>query len=221
MKNPAREKFAPLLSPYVDGELTPEERQQVEQHLTNNKESAAQVADFRAGGAVLRHSLDVEADAVDWKTFADDVMARVTPEKLPFFERVKLTFSEMFLYQRAPLLAGVGGVALAIAVMVPVLIKLSAQAPDGYANSKVEVQTVSVEDSANIRPVVMETDQGDAIIWTLDAKDPRAPGPDASKDGVEEPKSPAPPESGAKKKKAKGEEGEEELITTPKQEGPL
>ena len=25
MKNPAREKFLPLLSPYVDGELTPEE----------------------------------------------------------------------------------------------------------------------------------------------------------------------------------------------------
>ena len=221
MKNPAREKFEPMLSPYVDGELTPEERQQVEQHLQNNKESAAQVADFRAAGAMLRHSLDVEADDVDWKTFADDVMARVTPEKLPFFERVKLTFSEMFLYQRAPFLAGVGGLALAIAVIVPVLYKLGTHEPDGYANSKVEVQTVSVEETATIRPVVMETDQGDAIIWTLDAKDPRAPTTDDTQDGIKEPKAPAPPESDAKKKKAKGEEGEEELITTPKQEGPL
>ncbi len=223
MKNPAREKFEPLLSPYVDGELTPEERLQVEQHLQNSKESSAQVADFRAAGAVLRHTLDVEADDVDWKQFADDVMARVTPEKLPFFERVKLTLSEMFLYQRGPLIAGFAGAALAIAVTVPVLWKLTAGAPDGYANSKVEVQTVSVEETSNIRPVVMETDQGDAIIWTLDAKDPRAPAPDGSKDGIKEPKPPAPPESDAqkKKKKAKGEEGEEELITTPKQEGPL
>ncbi|MBL8937941.1 MAG: zf-HC2 domain-containing protein, partial [Archangium sp.] len=67
MKNPAREKFLPMLSPYVDGELTPEERQLVEQHLQNSKESAAQVADFRAGDGLMRNALDMQADDVDWK----------------------------------------------------------------------------------------------------------------------------------------------------------
>ncbi len=203
MKNPAREKFLPLLSPYVDGELSPEERLLVEQHLQNNKESAAQVADFRAADGLMRHSLDLAGDDVDWKKFADDVMAHVTPEKLPFFERIKLTLSEMFLYQRGPLIAGFAGAALAIAVTVPLLMKLSAGTPEGYANSKLEVQTVSVEDTATIRPVVMQTDQGDAIIWTIDAKA-------SQEDG-----------DGGKKKKNTTEEGEEEMSTTPKQEGPL
>ena len=109
MKNPAREKFLPLLSPYVDGELSPEERKQVEQHLANNKESASQVADFRAGDALMRHALEMQADQVDWKDFSDEVMSKLTPEKLPLFERVKITFSEMFLYQRGPLVAGLVG----------------------------------------------------------------------------------------------------------------
>jgi len=172
MKNPAREKFLPLLSPYVDGELSPEERLMVEQHLQNNKESAAQVADFRAADGLMRHALDLPADDIDWKKFSDDVMARVSPEKLPLFERIKLSLSEMMLYQRGPLIAGFTGAALAIAITVPLLMKLTAGTPDGYANSKVEVQTVSVEDSSGIRPVVMETEAGDAIIWTLDSASP-------------------------------------------------
>ena len=78
MKNPAREKFLPMLSPYVDGELTPEERQLVEQHLANSKESTGQVADFRAADGLMRHALEMQADTVDWKSFADDVMSKVT-----------------------------------------------------------------------------------------------------------------------------------------------
>ena len=210
MKNPAREKFLPLLSPYVDGELTPQERLLVEQHLQNNKESAAQVADFRAADGLMRHALELPADDVDWKKFADDVMARVSPEKLPLFERIKLTLSEMMTYQRGPLVAGFAGAALSIAITVPLLFKLSAGTPDGYANSKVEVQTVSVEESSGIRPVVMETEGGDAIIWTIDSASPQA---DQDGGGTTS--------SGGKKKKKGGEEGEEEVTTTPKQEGPL
>ncbi len=215
MKNPAREKFREMLSPYVDGELTPEERLLVEQHLQNNKESAAEVADFRAADGLMRHSLDMQADDVDWKKFADDVMARVTPQKLPFFDRLKLTFSEMFLYQRGTLVAGFAGAAVALAVAVPVLMKMSAGVPDGYANSRVEVQTVSVDDSAAMRPVVVETDQGDAVIWTVESNS--GPG---STGGVDA-KNGATDDGGKKKKKKGSEEGEEELLKTPKQEGSL
>lgn len=167
MKNPAREKFLPMLSPYVDGELTPEERQLVEHHLANSKESTAQVADFRAADGLMRHALEMRADEMDWKAFAEDVMAKVTPEKLPLLERMKISLSEMFIYQRGPLLAGFAAAALAVLIAVPVTMKFAT--PDGYGGSKVEVQMVSVEDTATFRPVVMETDTGDAVIWVVES----------------------------------------------------
>lgn len=169
MKNPAREKFLPQLSPYVDGELSPEERQLLEQHLQNNKESAAQVADFRAGDGLMRNALEMQADDVDWKKFTEDVMARVTPEKLPLFERLRLTLSELFTYQRGPMMAGLAGAAAAVIVAIPVTMSLVGQAPEGYGAGRVEVQTVSVDTSATVKPVVFETESGDAVIWVVDA----------------------------------------------------
>jgi anti-sigma factor RsiW len=169
MKNPAREKFLPMLSPYVDGELTPEERQLVEQHLANNKDSAGQVADFRAADGLMRHALEMQADSMDWKAFADDVMAKVTPEKLPLFDRIKISLSEMFTYQRGPLMVGFAAAAIAVLVAVPVTMKFAT--PDGYAGSKVQVQRVqmvSAEDTS-AKPMVMETDDGDAIIWVVES----------------------------------------------------
>ena len=167
MKNPAREKFLPMLSPYVDGELTPEERQLVEQHLANSKESTAQVADFRAADGLMRHALEMQADSMDWKAFAEDVMAKVTPEKLPLFERIKLSLFEMFTYQRGPLMVGFAAAALAVLIAVPVTMKFAT--PDGYGASKVQVQMVSVEEPSSFKPVVMETDTGDAIIWVVES----------------------------------------------------
>lgn len=193
MKNPAREKFLPMLSPYVDGELTPEERQLVEQHLQNNKESAAQVADFRAGDGLMRNALEMQADEVDWKKFSEDVMARVTPEKLPLFERLKLTFSELFTYQRGPFVAGLVGAVAAVAIAIPLTISLMGQAPEGYGAGRVEVQTVSVDTEATVKPVVFETESGDAVIWVVDAPEKKDGG--RKKGGSdEEDIAPAPPE---------------------------
>ena len=193
MKNPAREKFLPLLSPYVDGELTPEERQLVEQHLANSKESTGQVADFRAADGLMRHALEMQADTMDWKAFADDVMARVTPQKLPLLERVKISLSEMFTYQRGPLLVGFAAAALAVLVAVPVTMKFAT--PDGYGANKVQVQMVSANDESTFKPVVMETDNGDAIIWVTETT------PDAGK------------------KKKDGEHSEETLQQDPSGDG--
>ena len=191
MKNPARKTFEPLLSPYVDGELSPEERQTVERHIAVDKESAAQVADFRAASGLTRLSFEMLADEQDFSEFANQVMARVTPQKLPVFERVKLSMSEMFTYQRTPLVTA-GAMAFALALMAGAVVKLSGQNAEGYANARVEVQTVSVDTDAKVRPVVMETEKGDAIIWMVDdgsakKEDTRReeldlePAPDASK----------------------------------------
>lgn len=197
MKNPAREKYLPKLSSYVDGELSPAERQELEQHLANNKESAGQVADFRAADGLMRHALEVQADEVDWKKFTEDVMARVTPDKLPLFDRLKLTFSELFTWQRGPLIAGFAGAAAALAIAIP--LGLSMKAPEGYGAKTLHVQTVSVvEQGATVKPVVMETD-GDAVIWVLDAA--------ASPDGG--------------KKKKDGESSEETLTEPDPNQGEL
>lgn len=199
MKNPAREKFLPMLSPYVDGELTPEERQLVEQHLQNSKESAAQVADFRAGDGLMRNALDMQADDVDWKKFTEDVMGRVTPEKLPLLERLKLTFSEMFLYQRGPMVAGLVGAAAAVAIAIPLTMSLVGQAPEGYGAGRVEVQTVSVDTEATVKPVVFETESGDAVIWVVDAPEKKDGGRKKGGGNDEEDVAPTPPTEEPKK----------------------
>ena len=43
----------------------------------------------------------------------------------------------------------------------------------GYANEQLQLQTVKVDQGAHVAPVVMETENGDAIIWMIDqpAKD--------------------------------------------------
>src|SRR5437868_14953747 len=104
--NPARKKFEPMLSPFVDGELTPEERTQVEQHLAANKESAMQVADFRAASGLMRLTFEQQADQEDWKDFSNEVLAKLTPEKAPLFERMKAALSETCTYQRGALVGG-------------------------------------------------------------------------------------------------------------------
>lgn len=201
MNNPAREKFGPLLSPYVDGELTPEERQQVEQHLTNNPESAAQVADMRAADALIRHAFEMQADDVDWKDFTDGVMSKLTPDKLPLFERLKLSLSEMLTWQRGPMLIGLASAAAAVAIAIPVTMKLAT--PNGYGAERVSVQTVSVDTEAQVKPVVMETDTGDAVIWVVDSPT------DSSTDKTD----------GGKKKTHRKENGEEDVV--PEDEGEL
>jgi anti-sigma factor RsiW len=184
MKNPARKKFEPMLSPYVDGELSPEERQQVEQHLGANKESADQVADFRAMSGLIRHTLDTAADEVDWKQFSNDVMARLVPEKLPLFERLKLSVIETFTWQRGPLLTGA---ALASAAAVVAAVVLTGGNPVGYAQPNMSLQAVTVDDSASsfkVQPVVMKTKGGDSIIWMVEEPAPEQK-PPAVKNGEE------------------------------------
>jgi anti-sigma factor RsiW len=190
MTNPAREKFLPMLSPYVDGELSPEDRQLLEQHLANNKESASQVADLRAGDALMRHALEMQADQVDWKAFTEEVMGKVAKEKLPLVDRVRIWFSETFAYQRGPLVAGFAAAVVAVLVAVPVTLKYGT--PEGYGAKQVHVQTVSVGDDSNFKPVVMETESGDAIIWMIEAS----------------------PDGGKKRK----DEHSEETLTEPKPE---
>jgi anti-sigma factor RsiW len=164
--NPACERFIPLLSPYIDGELNPAERVNVERHLGACKACTGRTADLRAESGLLRVGLDMAVDEVDFKDFAQKVMARVTPEKPPLLERLKLSVSEMFLYQRTAMLSSMATAAVLTLLAVPLLMR--DRAPEGYGAERMTVKSVRSYEPATVAPVVMETDNGSAIIWMVD-----------------------------------------------------
>jgi anti-sigma factor RsiW len=155
-----------MLSPYVDGELTPAERVNVERHLTACRDCTGRAADLRAESGLLRVGLDMAVDDVDFKDFAQKVMARVTPEKPPLLERLKLALSEMFLYQRTAMVSSLATAAVLVAVGLPLL--LSDRAPVGYGAERMTVKSIQPYQDARVAPVVMETDNGGTIIWLVD-----------------------------------------------------
>ncbi|WP_164017562.1 anti-sigma factor family protein [Pyxidicoccus trucidator] len=164
--NPACERFVPMLSPYVDGEVTPAERVNVERHLSACRDCTGRAADLRAESGLLRVGLDMAVDDVDFKDFTQKVMARVTPEKPPLLERMKLALSEMFLYQRTAMLSSLATAAVLVLVGLPLL--LSDRAPVGYAAERMTVKAIQPYQNARVAPVVMETDNGGTIIWLVD-----------------------------------------------------
>ena len=164
--NPACERFVPMLSPYVDGELTPAERVTVERHLSACRDCTGRAADLRAESGLLRVGLDMAVDDVDFKDFAQKVMARVTPERPPLFERLKLTLSEMFLYQRTAMISSLATAAVLLLVALPLL--MADRAPVGYAAERMTVKSIQPYQDARVAPVVMETDNGGTIIWLVD-----------------------------------------------------
>lgn len=164
--NPACERYVPMLSPYVDGELTPAERVTVERHLSACRDCTGRAADLRAESGLLRVGLDMAVDDVDFKDFAQKVMARVTPEKPPLIERMKLALSEMFLYQRTAMISSLATAAVLVLVALPLLMR--DRAPVGYAAERMTVKSIQPYQNARVAPVVMETDNGGTIIWLVD-----------------------------------------------------
>lgn len=165
--NPACKTFHPQLSPYIDGELPPAERSHVERHLSACKSCTALVADLRAESGLIRHGLDLAADEADFSDFAQKVLARVTPEKPPLFERWKLSLTEMFTYQRSTFLTVAATAAVVMLVVVPLSLR-TVGAPDGYAQEMMTVESVSTAQDARVAPVVLEPEGGATIIWVVD-----------------------------------------------------
>lgn len=161
-ENQACQSFLPLLSAYIDTELTPSQRTQVERHLSACPTCTLRAADLRAESALVRVGLDIVADEVDFKDFPQKVLARVTLERPPFWERVSLWASETLAHERRTVLAAA---AVALLALSPWL--WLERAPEGYAQKRLEVQAVSVDPSQmpSVQPVVVKTESGDAIIF--------------------------------------------------------
>jgi anti-sigma factor RsiW len=165
--NPACQTFIPKLSPFIDGELDPAERIVVERHLTACKDCTMRAADLRAESGLLRVGMEMLADEEDFKDFSQKVMARITPERPPVFERIRISLSEMFTYQRGMMLTSMATAAVVLAIATP-LILLRNSTPEGYASEQMMVQEVRTEEGARVSPVVLETKSGNSIIWLVD-----------------------------------------------------
>ncbi len=176
--NPACQTFLPMLSPFVDGELLPAQRVEVERHIAVCHDCTGRVADFRAESGLVRLGMEMLADEADFSQFAQGVMARITPYKLPLLDRWKLSLSEIFAHQRAALAYALAGAACALLVAVPWLMR--DREPVGYASPQMAVESVNAERGARISPVVKRAKDGNTIIWLVDtpvpAEDAGTPG---------------------------------------------
>jgi len=177
--NPACQTFIPMLSPFVDGELPPQERVTVERHLAVCRDCSGRVVDLRAESGLIRHGLDLAADEVDFRDFAQQVMARLTPYKPPLMERLRVSLSEMFLYQRTAMVSSLVTAAVVLFVAVPAFM-LWTPTPEGYASQQMAVNSVTTETGAKVTPVVMTNDHGDAIIWMVSSEQPASEEPNTS-----------------------------------------
>ncbi|MFY0528187.1 anti-sigma factor family protein [Archangium gephyra] len=175
--NPACERFVPLLSPYIDGELSPADRVNVERHLGACRDCASRAADLRAESALLRVGLEMAVDEVDFKDFTQRVMARVTPERPPLLERLRISLSELFLYHRTAMVSSLATAAVLALVVVPLVMNQD-DAPMGYGADRMRVRAVRASEGAKVAPVVLESDDGNTIIWVVDQE--TAPAHDAS-----------------------------------------
>jgi anti-sigma factor RsiW len=163
--NPACERFVPLLSPYIDGELSPTERVNVERHLTACRDCTGRAADLRAESALLRVGMEMAVDEVDFKDFTQRVLARVTPEKPPLLERLRISLSELFLYHRTAMVSSLATAAVLALVGVPLLLQRS-EVPHGYGAERMRV--VRTYEGSKVAPVVLESEDGNTIIWVVD-----------------------------------------------------
>src|SRR5256885_4391633 len=135
-QNPACKSFISQLSPYIDGELSADSRTVLERHLSVCKDCTMRTADLRAEAGLIRVGFEMLADQVDFKDFAQKVMARVTPEKAPLFERMKLSLSEMFTYQRGMMLTAAASACAVLLVAVPVIM-MQKTAPAGFGADRI------------------------------------------------------------------------------------
>ena len=165
--NPACKSFIPLLSPYIDGELAPAERVNVERHLSACRDCTSRAADLRAESALLRVGLEMAVDEVDFKDFTQRVMARVTPERPPLLERVRISLSELFLYHRTAMVSSLATAAVLALVAVPLLAQRD-DVPLGYGGDRMRVRAVRASEGAKVDPVVLESEDGSTIIWVVD-----------------------------------------------------
>ncbi|HZJ52992.1 MAG TPA: zf-HC2 domain-containing protein [Myxococcaceae bacterium] len=150
-----------LLSAYVDGELTAAERETVERALLADPRLREVERSMRGLGSAVRTLSAAEVAKADFAGLADRVMARVS-RRPGFAARLLETWRRPWL--------PVGGL---VAVAAAAFFVLRPVAPTAAAEGVV-VQSATADSQPELRPVVLKTESGDAIIWLMERPDASA-----------------------------------------------
>ncbi len=157
----------PLLGAHQDGELSQDEREAVEQHLSGCAACRERLAFVAAQGTALRERAVARAAGADFSRLTDRVMAQVAQAaaRPPATERFSLWSREMWGAHRALMTAG-GSLALAASLALAVLLQ-PARSSDDFAQ-----QAELLSDAA--QPQVDEVDFGthDGAVLRLQDKTP-------------------------------------------------
>lgn len=167
--SPACRPYVPQLSPFIDGELSPDDRVMTERHVSSCADCTARVADLRAQSGLLRVGYEMLADDVDFRAFTQQVMAKAKPEPLPPLERLPVVVYELFTH-RWPLMVGaVASVAVAGAAVVGIgLFNRTDRLPAGYGSRRPIIQTISSDANSHTAPLLLTMENGDPIVWFVD-----------------------------------------------------
>ncbi len=156
------------LSAHLDGELSPAARVALEAHLDGCPSCRGRLAALRAVGEALRRQFEAQAEAADFSGFTEGVLARLRPHRPPLGERLQVAFSEWKTHRSGALWGGLG---LAAAALVAVLVLLPLGREAGGEAGHPSLQAVSTDETSHVAPVVLKTERGDAIIWLVDHPD--------------------------------------------------
>jgi len=160
------QRWIPLLSPFIDGELPPASRIELERHLAHCTVCRAWVGDLRAQSGLVRVGFEMLADEPNFDHFFEKVMARVTPEQVSLWERWRLSLSELFAYHRTAMVSSLVTASVALLIGTS-LVFSTTRMPDGYASALWSVRKVTTVPEAHVAPVVMPADRGNTIVWLV------------------------------------------------------
>ena len=160
------QRWIPLLSPFIDGELSPSGRIELERHLAHCTVCRARVGDFRAQSGLMRVGFEMLADEPNFDQFFEKVMARVTPDRLSLWEQWRLSVSELFVYHRTAMVSSLVTASVALLIGTS-LILANTRTPDGYASALWSVRKVTTVPEAHVAPVVMPAEGGNTIVWLV------------------------------------------------------
>jgi anti-sigma factor RsiW len=150
-----------LLSAYVDGELTAAERETVERALSADPRMRELERSMRGLGSAVRAMGEAEVARANFSGLADRVMTRVS-RRPGLLDRLGEVWRRPWL--------PVGGL---VAVAAAAFFVFRPVAPTG-ATDGVVVQSATADSQTELRPVVLKTESGDAIIWLVDKPDASA-----------------------------------------------
>ncbi|MGZ3444762.1 MAG: anti-sigma factor family protein [Myxococcaceae bacterium] len=147
-----------LLSAYIDGELTAAEREVVERALAADPRVREIEQSMRGLGPAMRTLSDAQVAQANFSGLADRVLGRVSRSP-GVLDRLREAWRRPWF--------PVGGL-VALAAAAAFVLRPVAPVP---AEQGVVVQSVTADAPAQLQPVVLKTETGDAIIWLVEHPD--------------------------------------------------